>query len=180
MRRRIFNVFAAGSALLCLAITALWIRSYHVSEGVWLARHLHSFSAFSNWGRVTINVSHDDPFPDQPWTYSRAQASDRFPTIGYRMAKRDWRFWGFEWCQIRERSDQIRRGALGYVPGWWLGVPHAFLSALTSIAPLVWIWRHRPRRHRPAGTCPACGYDLRATPDRCPECGAIPKGAASV
>ncbi len=57
-----------------------------------------------------------------------------------------------------------------------IGLPYWLLVLLFGIAPVWWAigWdRRRIGRCRAAGCCTRCGYDLRASPDRCPECGAI-------
>jgi hypothetical protein len=55
---------------------------------------------------------------------------------------------------------------------WVLGVPHWFVLSLLLLAPAAWIDRFRKRRRAARlGLCRSCGYDLRASPDRCPECG---------
>jgi hypothetical protein len=54
-------------------------------------------------------------------------------------------------------------------------VPHWFIALITALLPATRLYRAlRRRQQNRAGLCRSCGYDLRATPTRCPECGAIP------
>jgi hypothetical protein len=56
----------------------------------------------------------------------------------------------------------------------WFAIPHWFLLSLTATLPSIRLFSHLRRKHlRLPGHCQTCGYDLRATPDRCPECGTV-------
>jgi hypothetical protein len=62
----------------------------------------------------------------------------------------------------------------GVTTDYFLAVP-LWMPAAVFGAMLLPLWLKHPsrlrRRRRRSGLCPSCGYDVRATPDRCPECG---------
>jgi hypothetical protein len=87
----------------------------------------------------------------------------------------EWRYLGFGFRQfkfdMRPEPPYVYRS-------WTVGVPHWFIILITGPLPLRRLLRIRRRRQRrKRGLCVNCGYDLRASPDRCPECGTpVPAG----
>ena len=75
---------------------------------------------------------------------------------------------GFTW-------DTGPDGLMNITAPFWL------LVILLLVLPTRWfISAGRARKARLLGHCLKCGYDTRATPDRCPECGtARPKQAGA-
>ena len=57
-------------------------------------------------------------------------------------------------------------------------LPYWVLAAMTVPMPVLWLRRWRrdrlSLRRESRNLCPSCGYDLRATDGRCPECGPVP------
>jgi hypothetical protein len=86
----------------------------------------------------------------------------------------------WEWLRVdttrrRDTDDAYRRlyaWPAADVSGHRLEFPHwALLPPLAIPTVVAVVLAVRRRRRRSAGLCLTCGYDLRASPDRCPECG---------
>ena len=81
---------------------------------------------------------------------------------------------GFEW-QRHVLGVTIYRGQSDKLNGWWISIQYSTLLLASILVVLLVGWCHwrrgLPECRSQAGLCPACGYDIRTTPDRCPECG---------
>jgi hypothetical protein len=171
MSRRLSILLAGASLTFSLVMAALWIRSYWVCDMVEHYDPRVSFGAQSLRGRIAfvrIRLSQGDPaaFDAEPW-HDHGK--------------------GIQHVAISAQGE-IGESKMPF--GWWrspkMQFPKNFVMdrvvifgsdwaiCLLGIVPFArWVWLERKRRRdRNPGICRTCGYDLRATPDRCPECGA--------
>ena len=183
--RRLFNALALLSLLLCVATCALWVRGYSVGEmagwksGEWDGEFAFAFSHeayFLASQRGCVSVCRQwggfgaltDP-EHLGWFYANWQPRKRLVFPPERQDKVNITVGG---GQLLYRVFDSGLGTRGHVVH--VALPCWLVCLLASVMPLH-AWRRRRRRtaRRRRGLCPACGYDLRATPDRCPECGAV-------
>jgi hypothetical protein len=171
--RHLFNTLTLLSLVLCVAASVLWARSYCLTDQVEWRNAGGWRTVYSARGHVVVAVVLADS-SGQDWMfhgprYERglaARPGGSLFALDYTSSDRftDWEWAGFQWHVRRNRR---RTHAIAVAPFWGL-------AALTAVPPAFWTIRRlasRRRLARAAGLCPACGYDLRATPDRCPECG---------
>jgi hypothetical protein len=174
MKRRLFNTLSALSLLVCVAASVLWAE-YKWWYAVSYTTSPHdasrkSIGIASNDGRLQVflifGVCGRHPgFEFERYHYYQNGSS---PPDGFDPAKGS-KVGDFYWYAYWSDGSLARCLAL---PWWFIGV----VSAAT---PIIWLVRKvSSLRAMSPGACRACGYDLRATPDRCPECGTVPTGAA--
>jgi hypothetical protein len=166
--RILLNALTVLSLLLCLMTAVLWVRGFWRDDvlGVRVPvpgvrdLTLRVESGLEGIGLVTILWSRAQMEEylnrsERAWWHQKD--NPEYGTGGWETS------YGFGTVMANLGSARVR----GWVaPAWAVGTATAILPAIRFRR---WL---RRRKARP-GLCPACGYDLRATPERCPECGAV-------
>jgi hypothetical protein len=147
-RGRAFSLVVLTCLFLSLGIGALWVRGLFARDQV--------IFGVAGW-KCALAI-----FPQHLYFIGVDARSERV-RIDVRT--------GLHQYPSRPRYWEIQyRQRLGY--GVRVGIPF-WLPLLFTLAPPLWwlIQRLQNLRRRRDGLCRECGYDLRASSDRCPECG---------
>ena len=183
--RRPLLILSTLSLILCIAFIALWIRSY-------LAYDLIANEAYSGIGTELMSVRGKFIF----YHYNSYKTASEEPPQEFGLShvspsSRRGAAWAGEfdlWHYGRHFWNRLGfRATSGPVPILTtqltlISAPDWALAGLFAVLPFIYFrrirWRRRMRDRLLSGKCVACGYDLCATPDRCPECGTSqPRGA---
>jgi hypothetical protein len=193
--RRLFTIISGLSLLLALGLSALWVGSYYRSY--WLHTtekvsgdgpqgHLASHLVGANRGGLLYSI--EEIFGERAADYGRDFQANMAKNGRLRIEPltpvgrvafggrktRVQEFAGFRVVNFVHSEFENTPAASALVIRHY-EAPLWFPAALSLVLPIFWLLRWRRRRLRTrAGKCPNCGYDLRATPERCPECGAGP------
>ena len=168
MTRRLLNYATAISLLLCGASAVGWVRSHFVSDlAFWTSADLAwSARVVTGNGGVGFVLDRQNVAASEVgrqgihWVVTS-------PPGGY--ARGGW---------------QARRGFALFGGGgsFFAAVPFWSLCLLFALPAAPWaavrMWARANRRNA-EGRCRSCGYDLRATPNRCPECGTMSTASAA-
>jgi hypothetical protein len=162
VKRRLVTLAAAGS-LLCAAIVAVWITSRQ--RTVWIAFGYHEVSyqlravdGVILAGRVML--------PGSEQRDGLTVGSESRPLLN------QWLMWPVPTRANRVGFGLLFDGSTRRAAPWDVRlVMFPIWGLLVIPASIIHVLL---RRHHKLGQCRQCGYDLRATPHRCPECGAVP------
>ncbi len=195
MKRALVTTVVALSLVVLMAAAVMWCRSraWLIADRVsridsdYASASRGEFAVFSENGILLVGTTrrtlHDpglrdvefDPrmrgARDVRWDYeSRTAHADS--VVGFDLLAK----FGLAFDRF---SGTDRAGRVS-VTSMSVHVSYVLLMVLALPAPLIAVlgrWRRRRRAHR--GLCSICGYDLRGTPDRCPECGATAAAATA-
>ena len=145
MRRRLFNLAAAISLLLAVAVGALGVRSYWRYEGIWREGGATSRSVVSFGGRLVYTMRRGFERGPLSWKYHVTAFSQITPFQSMTDPATWWERLGFSFTN--QPGVSLVRGQTGRdvtltLPHWFLVIVFSLLPAWRAIA---W-WRERARR----------------------------------